>query len=57
MSLLFVERLKAAHKRISRQIETEASLLRPDSSRLSKLKKIRLSLKDRVARFSAGQSA
>lgn len=55
MSVQFFERLKSAHDRISKQIESEGRLLRPDDSRLSKLKKTRLSLKDRMARISANQ--
>ena len=55
MSVQFFERLKSARDRISKQIESEGRLLRPDDSRLSKLKKTRLSLKDRMARISASQ--
>lgn len=57
MSLQFLQRLKDAHRRISRQIEIESSRLQPDDMRLSKLKKTRLSLKDRMARVSAYKPA
>ncbi|API58754.1 hypothetical protein BSL82_05020 [Tardibacter chloracetimidivorans] len=53
MSARLIERLKAAHERINKQIEFENSLLQPDEARLSKLKKTKLSLKDRMTRISA----
>ncbi|EPR17696.1 DUF465 domain-containing protein [Sphingobium indicum] len=52
MSARFLGRLKAAHDRISKQIESESRVLQPDEARLSKLKKIKLSLKDRMTRIS-----
>ncbi|NIJ15312.1 DUF465 domain-containing protein [Sphingobium vermicomposti] len=57
MSARLIGRLKAAHERISKQIELESNLLQPDEARLSKLKKTKLSLKDRMARISASLSA
>ncbi|HWV12783.1 MAG TPA: DUF465 domain-containing protein [Sphingobium sp.] len=57
MSARLIGRLKAAHERISKQIELESSVLQPDEARLSKLKKTKLSLKDRMARISASLSA
>jgi uncharacterized protein YdcH (DUF465 family) len=53
MSSQFLNRLNEANKRIGSQIERERSLLQPDHSRLSKLKKLRLSLRDRMARVRA----
>ncbi|CCW17616.1 hypothetical protein EBBID32_19570 [Sphingobium indicum BiD32] len=53
MSARFLGRLKAAHERVSKQIELESRILRPDEVRLSKLKKTKLSLKDRMMRISA----
>ena len=55
MSAQFLDRLKSAHDRISRQIESEGRLVLPDDLKVSELKKLRLSLKDRMARISASQ--
>lgn len=57
MSIRFLQRLKAAHDRINAQIDSEGRLPRPDEARLTKLKKTRLSLKDRMNRVSASLSA
>ncbi|MGE3745649.1 MAG: DUF465 domain-containing protein [Sphingomonadaceae bacterium] len=57
MSYTFLERLKAAHHRICQQIDGENRLTQPDSLRLSKLKKIKLSLKDRMAAWRASRRA
>jgi len=53
MSARLIGRLRAAQERISKQIAYESSILVPNEARLSKLKKTRLSLKDRAARISA----
>lgn len=52
MSARVIGRLKAANERIIKRIEIENSLLQPDEARLSKLKKTRLLLKDRISRIS-----
>jgi uncharacterized protein YdcH (DUF465 family) len=49
MNSLF-ERLVAAHRLISREIRREGSCRLPDQIRLSRLKKERLAIKDRLAR-------
>ncbi len=57
MSARLIERLKGAHERIGKQIELESRFVQPDEARLSKLKKTKLSLKDRMARISASMPA
>jgi len=52
MSARVIGRLKAANERIIKRIEIENSLLQPGEARLSKLKKTRLLLKDRISRIS-----
>lgn len=50
MSKMFLERLRANHERISRQLEREQKSSNADTLRLGRLKKLKLSLKDRMAR-------
>lgn len=50
MSDRLIQRLEAAHHRICREIDGESRMFQPDGLRLNKLKKIKLSLKDRIAR-------
>jgi hypothetical protein len=50
MSKMFLERLRGHHERISRQLEREQKSSNADTLRLGRLKKLKLSLKDRMAR-------
>lgn len=50
MSDTFLERLRGHHERISRQLEREQKVSNVDTLRLVRLKKLKLSLKDRMAR-------
>lgn len=50
MSKMFLERLRDHHERISRQLEREQKSSNGDALRLGRLKKLKLSLKDRMAR-------
>lgn len=49
MSVL-IERLIAAHRLLNREIRRELARRAPDSSRLTRLKKERLAIKDRLFR-------
>lgn len=51
MSKSFLERLKAHHTRIDGELEREKTMRNADSLRLARLKKLKLSLKDRIARI------
>ena len=42
-------RLRALHRRLDHEIETEQGRLRPDRFRIVRLKKLKLALKDRLA--------
>lgn len=53
MSSEFLRRLEGAHQWICWQIDLESRLQQPDHLRLAKLKKLRLSVKDRMARVKA----
>ena len=44
-------RLRGLHRRLDHEIEAERRLLRPDASRLMRLKKLKLGLKDRIHRL------
>jgi len=53
MSSKFLKRLEDAHQRICRQIDFESGLPEPNRQRLTKLEKLRISMKDRMARVKA----
>lgn len=53
MSKTFLERLRSHHERISRQLAREQKMINADTLRLVRLKKLKLSLKDRMARVEA----
>lgn len=53
MSETFLKRLRENHERISHQLEREQGLTNIDTLRLARLKKLKLSLKDRMARVEA----
>lgn len=46
-------RLRFLHKRLEREIETEQSRRLPDRFRVLRLKKLKLAIKDHMARQSA----
>lgn len=46
-----IERLIAAHQLLNREIRRELARARPDTFRLSRLKKERLAIKDRLFRY------
>ncbi|TGX46174.1 DUF465 domain-containing protein [Sphingomonas naasensis] len=47
---ILIERLIAAHRLLNREIRRELARRAPDSSRLTRLKKERLAIKDRLFR-------
>jgi len=47
---ILIERLIAAHRLLNREIRREVARRAPDSSRLTRLKKERLAIKDRLFR-------
>jgi hypothetical protein len=51
MSKSFLERLQGHHERIDGVLEREKATRNTDSLRLARLKKLKLSLKDRIARI------
>lgn len=51
MSKSFLERLQRNHERIEGELEREQEARNADSLRLARLKKLKLSLKDRMSRI------
>jgi hypothetical protein len=43
-----IDHLKLLHARLEREIKHEHRLLRPDTARISRLKKLKLALRDRI---------
>lgn len=57
MSKSFLNRLRENHERVSHQLESEQGLRNIDTLRLARLKKLKLSLKDRMKRVEASLKA
>lgn len=57
MADLYILRLRLIHNRLSREVAREQSLRAPDRYRLQRLKKLKLAIKDRLARSSAPRLA
>ena len=51
MSDKFVAYLKKEHQRLEREIEATLKTLRPDDLLLARLKKLKLAIKDEIARY------
>lgn len=53
MSDEFIDYLKREHQRLEREIEAELGQVRPDDVLLARLKKLKLVLKDQIARHES----
>jgi hypothetical protein len=53
MSDKFISYLQTEHQRLEREIEDELKQLRPDDILLARLKKLKLVIKDQIARHES----
>lgn len=48
--MLSLERLRTMHARLETELSHERTRIRPDDTRVARLKKVKLAVKDRMAR-------